>query len=132
MSSQPLPIGASGMGVAVAIAMEILQIPVLAVAIGMYLPIHMSLPMWIGGIIRKYFDSRKQAAEDDCVENGTLFASGMIAGEGILGILLALMAVLNVNADMSDVLYLDNAGGVAAFALLIAIFVAYILKGRKA
>ena len=56
----------------------------------------------------------------------------MIAGEGILGILLALMAVLNVNADMSDVLYLDNAGGVAAFALLIAIFVAYILKGRKA
>ncbi|MBQ5846147.1 MAG: hypothetical protein IIW64_05845, partial [Selenomonadaceae bacterium] len=63
---------------------------------------------------------------------GTLFASGMIAGEGILGILLALMAVLNVNADMSDVLYLDNAGGVAAFALLIAIFVAYILKGRKA
>lgn len=130
--SANLPWGLIGMGVAVAIAMEILQIPVLAVAIGMYLPIHMSLPMWIGGIIRKYFDSRKQAAEDDCVENGTLFASGMIAGEGILGILLALMAVLNVNADMSDVLYLDNAGGVAAFALLIAIFVAYILKGRKA
>ena len=64
-------------------------------------------------------DKRKYASEKDkenAVQSGILYSSGMIAGEGIVGILLAVFAVLNINTDISDKVNLGNIGGLVAFA----------------
>lgn len=84
-----LPWGLVFVGVFIAIAVEIIGIPVLPFAIGLYLPIHLSTPIMIGGLIRLWVDKRKFQSEQrrqDVVDNGVLFSSGMIAGEGLIGI----------------------------------------------
>lgn len=91
-------------GVFLSLAMWILGIPVLAVAIGVYLPIHLSAPIMVGGLLRRYMESRNfaDAAErTNCVQSGVLYSSGLIAGEGLIGILLAILAVMDLDLDMS-------------------------------
>lgn len=108
-------------GVFVAVVIEILGIPVLPVAIGLYLPLEMSVPIMIGGVI-KHFISKKESKEE--AENeaggGVLFCSGLIAGEGIIGIVLAILAVLGVDSviDFSGSLNLGMIGGLLILAIL--------------
>lgn len=121
-------------GVFIAIVVEILKIPVLAFAIGLYLPIHLSAPIMVGGAVKWFIDRKKYGSEQEkkhCAEMGTLYSAGMIAGEGIVGILLALVAVLNLDINLSGI-YGDAANiagsitsagnwvGLAAFVLLVA------------
>ena len=95
-----LPWGLVFCGVFVAIVIEILGLPVLPVSIGLYLPIHLSAPIFVGGMIRKLVESQKADTEEaaalkkDRVDRGLLYSSGMIAGEGLIGILLAVLAVI--------------------------------------
>ena len=109
-------------GVFIAVVIEILGIPVLPVAIGLYLPLEMSVPIMIGGVI-KHFISKKESKEE--AENeaggGVLFCSGLIAGEGIIGIVLAILAVLGVDSviDFSGSLNLGMIGGLLILAILI-------------
>lgn len=90
-------------GVGIGVTIELLGLPVLPVAIGLYLPIHLSTPIMVGGLIRGFLDKRLEAknGEDNSIkykiDSGILYASGLIAGEGLLGIALALLAVFNVN-----------------------------------
>lgn len=79
-------------GVFIAIVAEFTGIPVLPFAIGIYLPVHLSACVMIGGIIR-YIADKSKSDEN----KGILFCSGMIAGEGIAGILLALLAVFGID-----------------------------------
>lgn len=115
-------------GVALAIVVEILQIPSLPFAVGLYLPIHLSVPMMAGGVIR-WAATRRSNMENEMqkerVRRGTLYASGLIAGEGIVGILLAIFTVTKINGtslggiiDLSQWMYLGNAGGIVAFLVL--------------
>jgi putative OPT family oligopeptide transporter len=114
-------------GVFIAVAIEILGIPVLPVAIGLYLPLELSSTIMIGGVIRWYVDKKKGNKEKDSdANNGILFCSGLIAGEGIVGILLAVFAVLNI-ADVIDLSkYVDT--GIIGAILLMIIMVGCILK----
>ena len=121
-------------GVFLSLAMWILGIPVLAVAIGVYLPIHLSAPIMVGGLLRRYMESRNfaDAAErTNCVQSGVLYSSGLIAGEGLIGILLAILAVMDLDLDMSKTINLGNVGGLVVFALLVATIYAACQKGRK-
>ncbi len=74
--------------------------PVLAVAIGFYLPLELSVPIFAGGLIHyavsKFHSRRKTAAEqvEESSRNGLLFASGLITGEALMGILLAIPIIL--------------------------------------
>ena len=77
-------------GAALAAAVELMGISALPFAVGMYLPIHLSAGIMLGGVIRFFIDKYKETLS----ERGILFASGMIAGEGLVGILLAVMEVL--------------------------------------
>ena len=52
-------------GVAIAIVVEILQIPVLPFAVGLYLPIYLSTPIMVGGLVRLYFDKKKGITEEE-------------------------------------------------------------------
>ncbi len=122
-------------GVFIAVAIEILGLPVLPVAIGIYLPIHLNAGIMLGGLVRLFVEKRKYASEkekSDSIQSGILYTSGMIAGEGVVGILLAVFAVLNINTDISGIINLGNIGGLVFFALLLLTIVFFCNKGKKA
>lgn len=131
-------------GVGIAIVVEILGIPVLPFAVGLYLPIYLSTPMIVGGLIRLYFDKKKADPEEERkrkTENGVLYSSGLIAGEGLVGILLAVCAVIPFKgktfADAFNLsekfgFTLGKIGGLVFFALLTATLVFFIRRIDKA
>lgn len=77
-------------GAAIAIAVEFMGVPALPFAVGMYLPIYLSAGIMLGGVVRFLIDK----FADKVSEKGILVSSGMIAGEGIVGIILAIMEVV--------------------------------------
>jgi putative OPT family oligopeptide transporter len=83
-----LPWGLVGIGASLAICALIAGLPGLAFAVGIYLPLGSLTPIFLGGIIRRLVESRRKgkAIEGD---PGVLTASGMIAGEGLAGVLIA-------------------------------------------
>ncbi|MBE6623769.1 MAG: oligopeptide transporter, OPT family [Ruminococcaceae bacterium] len=122
-----LPWGLIFVGVFIAVVIELIGIPVLPFAIGVYLPVQLNACIMVGGIIRLIFDKMKKEEnkKKDIINNGILFCSGMIAGEGLVGIILAILAVVNVGAvlDLSDKLNLpsavSNIGSLVVFGLVI-------------
>lgn len=109
-------------GVSIAVIIEILGIPVLPFAIGLYLPIHLSVPIMAGGLIRLYLEKRKTSSEEereDMVQSGVLYSSGLIAGEGLIGVFLAVFAALSVNVALPESLHFGNIAGLIAFVLLL-------------
>ena len=76
----------------------------------------------IGGVVRWALDSRKKVdakTKERQATDGTLYCAGMIAGEGLVGILLAILAVAGFNMDLSGSVNLGNMGGVALMAIMI-------------
>ncbi len=129
-----LPWGLVFAGVFIAIAVEIVGIPVLPFAIGLYLPFHLSAPIMVGGLIRLWIEKRKFASEEaraDVTSNGILFASGLIAGEGLVGILLAFFAVFGLSDAINMGGILGNWGGLAFFAALTALTIKFFFSGTK-
>ena len=114
-------------GVFIAVIVEILRIPVLPFAIGVYLPIQLSACIMVGGVIRLVFEKMKcdDKSKESVISNGVLYCSGMIAGEGLIGVALAVLAVFGVDSvlDISNALNLSpamqNVCGVIVFALVI-------------
>ena len=98
-------------GAGIAVGLEILRIPVLPFAVGLYLPIHLSAPIMAGGLLRLWFERRKARSDEarkDAIDSGILYTSGMIAGEGLVGVLLAVFAVIKVGVDsLGEPVYLD-------------------------
>ncbi len=135
-----LPWGLVITGVVLACVVEILGIPVLPFAIGVYLPTQLSACIMIGGLVRLYFDRKKYASEQEqnrVTNRGVLYCSGMIAGEGLVGIVLAILAVIGVSdkINMAGVLNLSaGAGNIASavvFAVMILLVFKFTLGGRK-
>ena len=121
-------------GVFIAVVVEILGLPVLPIAIGVYLPFHLSAGIMLGGVVRWFVEKQQYAdekAKNDAVQAGILYASGLVAGEGLIGILLAVLAVLGVSADISGIISLGNIGGIVAYALLLASFLLFTKKSAK-
>ena len=107
-------------GVFLALGLEILRIPVMPFAIGLYLPIYLNTTIMIGGIVRMFLDRRKNVdskTKESQVTNGTLYCAGMIAGEGLVGIFLAILAVAGIS--IPAFINLGNIGGVVIMALMI-------------
>lgn len=69
--------------------------PILAVAVGIYLPFHLSVPIFIGGLIAYLTSGKIRHDEKKMNQSGLLLASGLITGEALLGILLAVPMMLN-------------------------------------
>lgn len=109
-------------GVFLAIGLEILRIPVMPFAIGLYLPIYLNATIMIGGVVRLLMDGRKHVDEktkERQSTDGTLYCAGMIAGEGLIGIALAILKVFGFNLDLSGSVNLGNLGGVVLMILMI-------------
>jgi putative OPT family oligopeptide transporter len=90
--------------------------PVLAVAIGIYLPLELAVPIFAGGLIA-HFAARRNGAADTGAPRGLLFAAGLITGEALIGILMAIPIVLSNDPDVFALpLRLPGAVGLAAVA----------------
>ena len=121
-------------GVFLAICLEILRIPVMPFAIGLYLPIYLNATIMIGGIVRGLLDRRKGVDEKTKTAqatDGTLYCAGMIAGEGLVGILLAIFAVVGISLDMSGVVNLGNIGGVVLMIIMILSLLKFSIWRKK-
>ncbi len=132
-------------GALIAVVIELIGIPVLPFAIGVYLPFQLNACIMVGGLIRLVFDKLKRSKEekDAVVNDGVLFCSGMIAGEGLIGILLAVFAIIPFAGSTFDkAIDLSAAfgipeniltiGGAAMFAITILTFCAFtVWKKRK-
>ncbi len=123
-----LPWGLVFTGVFLAVVIEIVGLPVLPFAIGVYLPVQLNACIMVGGLVRLALDKMKHKDEETkeaVVSDGILFCSGMIAGEGLVGILLALLAVFGVDKifDLSAKLgipsVVSDIGGLVLFAIII-------------
>ena len=130
-------------GAMIAVVIEILGLPVMPVAVGLYLPLRTTSAIMVGGLIRLWFEKRnKDSGEQkkDAIDRGVLYTSGMIAGEGLVGILLAVFAIIPMTSargtnlgDFLNLSLMDNgfgyflagpgakAAALAAFVLLILI-----------
>lgn len=109
-------------GVFLAIALEILRVPVMPFAIGLYLPIYLNATIMIGGVVRMFMDRCKNGDEETKTKqttDGTLYCAGMIAGEGLVGILLAIFAVFGINVSIGESVNFGNIGGVVLMVIMI-------------
>ena len=79
------------LGVMISLILELSFLPALAFAVGVYLPLSSSSPIFVGGLIRAWVDRKRGSAEGD-KGPGVLLASGYIAGGAIAGILIAFLA----------------------------------------
>ena len=126
-------------GVFIAVFVEIVGIPVLPFAIGVYLPVQLNACIMVGGLIRLALDKlkREKKEKDAIVNDGVLFCSGMIAGEGLVGILLALLAVFGIDSaiDLSSKLAIpaavSNIGGLVLFAVIILTLLKFSLWKKR-
>ena len=88
--SGTLPWGLVGSGAGLAVCAIIAGLPGLSFAVGIYLPLSSLSPLFVGGIVRRIVESRRRGAAVES-DPGVLGASGMIAGEGLAGVLLAFL-----------------------------------------
>ena len=129
-----LPWGLVFIGVLLAICLEILRIPVMPFAIGLYLPIYLNATIMIGGVVRGLLDRRKGVDEKTKTAqstDGTLYCAGMIAGEGLVGILLAVFAVFGISLDMSGIVNFGNIGGVVLMIIMILSLLKFSIWRKK-
>jgi putative OPT family oligopeptide transporter len=98
-------------GVFIAVTLELCGIKALAFAIGLYLPLSTTLPIFAGGAVKGYIDwraeKRNEVVQDDELGRGSLFATGLIAGGALTGVIVAILAVFL--PDMMDSINLEHA-----------------------
>ena len=126
-----LPWGLILTGVFIAIAVEILKVPVMPFAVGMYLPFSLSAGIMAGGAVRFIVERIKGSDKErkERTDRGVLFTSGLIAGEGIIGILLAVLTVLNINPSIGFTL--PQPVSLIIFLALLAILYMQCMKKEK-
>ncbi len=127
---QNLPWALVAIGAGIALACELLRIPSLPFAVGVYLPVSTMTPIFVGGLIRRWMErsAKDESTAADRRERGVLLGSGFVGGEGLLGVGIALVAVAKsrrpdgigtewLGSDITAMLV-----GAAAFAVFIAWF----------
>ncbi len=135
---QNLPWTLVAIGASIAIICELFKIPSLPFAVGVYLPVATMTPIFIGGLIRHYFEkkTKDQNQLEERRERGVLLGSGFVGGEGLLGVGIA--AVAFIQSKKPDGIGTGWAGsdlmamiaGAIGFSLLIIWFFRLIKNAR--
>ena len=121
-----------GIGAVLAIVLNFCNIPALAFALGMFIPLELNIPLLVGGAINWYVTSRSKDAALNTRrgERGTLLASGFIAGGALMGVVSAGMRFGGIN--WLNEAWLANTwsqvAALVAYAVLIIYFVKSVLK----
>ena len=125
-------------GVFIAIVMELCGVKALSFAVGLYLPLSTTLPIFIGGVVKAIVDWRakrkNEVTEDSELGQGRLFATGLVAGGALAG---GVVALLTVNEGIANNLKsisaehgltsMFGAGGYQILGVLFFVFMAYTL-----
>jgi putative OPT family oligopeptide transporter len=137
--SQNLPWGLVLVGVFISITLELCGVRSLSFAVGSYLPIQTTAPIFAGGIVRWLVERKTGQSQESEISSGTLFSSGLIAGGSLAGILYAALFGRNIigAADDADTpglipfLHNGTVGIVAGGLLFLALAVVLTRAGRK-
>ena len=131
--NEELPWAMILIGVFIAIVVEILKMPVMPFAVGMYLPFSLSAGIMAGGIVRIFVEKKKgtEAEKKARTDRGLLFTSGMIAGEGIVGILLAIFAVVKIDSKIILPFHLPQVGSLVLYIALLVLLYGVCMKADK-
>jgi putative OPT family oligopeptide transporter len=124
-----------GIGAAIALILNFMKVPSLAFALGMFIPLHLNIPLVVGGAISWYVGSRSkdESLNKARTEKGTLLASGFIAGGALMGVISAILKfsglhLVNENWTESD---LSQFLALAMYAAIIFYFGYASLKAKK-
>lgn len=115
-------------GVFIAITLELCGIKALAFAIGLYLPLATTLPIFAGGAVKGYIDWKaernNQKEEEDDLARGNLFATGLIAGGALTGVVVAILFVLleDTMTKLNVEQFLTNAIGHGGYQIMGTLF----------
>ena len=127
MNGQGAPWLLYAIGAVIALILTFFKIPALPVALGMFIPLQLNMPLLVGGAVNWFVTTRSKdkAVNQARGERGTLIASGFIAGGALMGVVSALMRFGNLNfvseAWMANPL--SEFCALAAYVLLIAYFI---------
>jgi putative OPT family oligopeptide transporter len=128
--SGALPWGLVLTGAGLSIAAMLCGVSGLAFAIGVYLPIATMSPLYVGGCVRAFAERGRPAPPAGSVDTGVLAASGLVAGEGLAGVLVAALVATGVVSKPSR-LPPSEAGLAAALAVALLIL-AFLYRGGRA
>ena len=134
--TQSLPWGLVFVGVAIAVVVEMLGVPSLPYAVGLYLPLALSTPIFTGGIVRWLIERQFRGPDlQEKREAGVLYSSGLIAGAALLGVLIAvpvafapaLIEAINVGPEWAG-----RAGPLASLLMFLALTASiYLVAARS-
>ena len=128
MMGQGAPWLLYGVGAMLALMLNVLDVPVLAFALGMFIPLELNVPLVVGGAVNWYVTSRSQDAAVNTArgERGTLLASGFIAGGALMGVVAALLRFLGV--DLFNEAWLANPLSEVLSILAYLLLILYVVK----
>ncbi len=131
-----LPWGLVILGAVLAIVIQLAGASALAFAVGVYLPLATTLPIFVGGVLRGLVDrARRLTSEEAETSPGTLMSTGLIAGGSLAGIIIALLKVFENVGNKLD--FSKTIGGdprdraIAAFTVLVVVLLAVALTGKR-
>ncbi|MDX1531864.1 MAG: OPT/YSL family transporter, partial [Rhodothermales bacterium] len=126
--AQSLPWTLVAIGAGIALLAELCRIPSLPFAVGVYLPVSTMFPVFLGGLLRMVLERRAADAEERVArrDRGILFGSGLVGGEGLIGVVIAGAAGWAVSQGQEPWSLGYEWAGAAAEWLALALFVALI------
>ncbi len=136
MMGQGAPWMLYGTGAILALLLNLLGVPVLPFALGMFIPLYLNTPLVVGGLISWFVSTRSKDAElnNARMERGTLLASGFIAGGALMGVVSAAMKFAGLDFFMSNWYSSNQAAlvGLVMYIAIIAYLVVATMKAKKA
>ncbi len=135
--SQNLPWGLVLCGVSISIVLELCGVRSLSFAVGSYLPIATTAPIFVGGLVRWFVERKTGEASESEISSGTLFSSGLIAGGSIAGILYAILYGSRIveaadDASTTGVIPFLHEGGIGQIAGAVVFFLLAVVLARVA
>jgi putative OPT family oligopeptide transporter len=121
-------------GAVFGVAIYLMGLPILPFALGLYLPIHLSAGIMVGGVVRAIVDrTLKGEVLKQKIERGVLLASGLIAGDALIGIVIAIFAYLKLDITVfgKNPLASNNWFSLTMFIVLAIFTYFYVLSGKN-
>ena len=117
-----------GIGAVLALVLTYFNIPALAFALGMFIPLELNLPLLVGGAVNWYVTTRSkdEKLNNERGEKGTLLASGFIAGGALMGVVSAAMRFGGINLVNEE--WLANPMSEVASLVVYALLIVYLIK----
>lgn len=97
-----------------------MRLHLMPMAVGIYLPLSLSTPIFLGGLIRHLAEKKKKKTNEG-EDQGVLLSSGLIAGEALMGIFIALLLTFELNPDVGS--YNSIVKSAISFACFFAVMV---------